>query len=260
MLLVLLAVIGRFFTPHDPNAQSLSHSLEGPSGSYWFGTDRFGRDIFSRLLEGTGLSLFAALQAVVVSVALGIPIGLLAGYAGGWIDAIASRVGDALLSIPGLVLAFGIVGVLGPSLRNAMIAIGVILAPSFFRISRATAANLRHETFILAARSVGCSDRRLLTRHILPNTAGPLLVQLSFAASLAIVGEASLSFLGLGVQQPQASIGSMLAGGYDTINNTVWPMVPPAAMIMVVVLSLFFVGDALEEATARAGATGESRA
>lgn len=250
-LLVLVAAVGPLLAPSDPNAQSLADRLQFPSGEYLLGTDAFGRDILSRLLYASRVSLFAAVLAVGIATAAGIPLGLLAGYVGGPVDAGLSRVADAFIAIPGLLLAFGIVGILGPGLTNAMIALGIILAPSFFRLSRATAVDLRRETFILAARSLGCSHRQLLTRHILPNAAAPLLVQVSFAASVAIVGEASLSFLGLGVTAPDASWGSMIADGYDTLREIIWPIVPPSFMLMVVVLALFFIGDGLQEATSR---------
>jgi peptide/nickel transport system permease protein len=245
-----VALFGRSFEPFDANKQVLSDFLQGPSSRHLLGTDKLGRDILSRLIEGCHVSLLASLEASAVAAVAGIPLGLAAGYLGGWLDAVLNRCADALLSIPGLVLAVGVIGVLGAGLSNAMIAVGIILAPAFFRIARATAADLRRETFVTCARSLGCSDTRLLARHLLPNASGPLLVQLSFSASLAIVAEASLSFLGLGVKAPQASLGSMVNDGYQSIQQTTWPIVAPSILIMMLVLALFFVGDGLESAVA----------
>ena len=251
LFIVLISVFGQLVQRYQPDLQNYNSLVKGPSWHHWLGTDRFGRDLYSRLISGTRVTLLAALEALLTAVVLGIPLGLLAGYIGGMFDAIVSRLPDALLSIPGLLLSIGIVGVIGPGLTHAMLAVGVILAPSFYRIARATAADLRSETFITASRSLGNSNARLLIRHILPNTAGPLLVQVSFATSVAIVAEASLSFLGLGVLAPQSSIGSLIQDSYQTIQQTLWPLIPPSVMIMLLVLSLFFVGDALEAATAR---------
>lgn len=251
IILVIMAVLGPIVVGHDPNYQALGDRLQGPSREHLLGTDAFGRDLLARLVHASRVSLGAAFIAVAISTTLGIPVGLLAGYVGGWLDASLSRFADALIAIPGLLLAFGIVGILGPGLRNSMIAVGVILAPVFFRLARATAINLRSETFVIAARAMGCTHRQLLTRHILPNTAAPLLVQVSFSASAAIVAEASLSFIGLGVVAPQASWGSSIADGYTQISDTIWPMVPASVMLMVVTLALFAVGDGLQEATSR---------
>lgn len=249
--IVALAILAGVLAPHPPDEQNLSILKQGPTTAHWLGTDVYGRDILSRLLYASRVSLLAATQAVSIAIVLGIPIGMLTGYLGGWLDAIVSRIADALLSIPSLVLAFAIVGIRGPGLFNAMLAIGVILAPTFYRVSRATASDLRHETFILSSRSLGCSVPRILIRHLIPNASGPLLVQISFAASAAVVAEAALSFLGLGVQTPKASWGSMVAEGFKQIDDPIWPTIPPTVMIMTVVLSLFFLGDALRDATAR---------
>ena len=245
---VLLAIFAGVLARQDPNIQNLSLLKQGPSGAHWLGTDLFGRDILSRLLYASRVSLLAASQAVGIAVLLGIPVGMLAGYLGGWLDAIVSRIADSILSIPSLVLAFAIVGIRGPGLFNAMLAIGVILAPTFYRVARATASDLRHETFVVSSRSLGCSATRIVFRHVLPNASGPLLVQISFAGSAAVVAEAALSFLGLGVQPPYPSWGSMIQDSLRFLRSAPFLLLLPGLMLALTVMAFNFLGDALRDA------------
>ncbi|SEO49759.1 ABC transporter permease [Trujillonella endophytica] len=248
LLLALIAVAAPVLAPADPDAQELTARFLSPSGEHWLGTDAFGRDFLSRLMYAMRTSLFAALLAVAVAVVLGLPLGLIAGYAGRWVDAVLSRVAEAIMSMPGLILAIAIVAVLGPGLTNAMIALGVILAPTLFRIARAAALSTRNADYIEAARSVGCSPARILGRHVLPNALSPLIVQLTFHLGAAIIAESSLSFLGLGAQTPTASLGTMVRDGYQAIYETTFPIYPPSVVIAVLILAFTLFGDGLRDA------------
>ena len=217
VVVMLLAAFGGQLAPYDPNAQDLSNSFAPADGAHLLGTDLYGRDNLSRLLDAASVTFAAIVQAVGVAALLGIPFGLLAGLLGGWVGAVLSRISDALQSLPPLILAIAVVGILGPGLTNAMLAIGIVLAPSLFRLARGAAESVATETYIEACRALGCSQWRLLWRHVLPNAASPILVQLTFSAGVAIVAEASLSFLGLGVQAPQTSWGSMLRDAFDNV-------------------------------------------
>jgi peptide/nickel transport system permease protein len=248
VMLVLVATLAPVLTPKDPSAQSLANSLEGPSGQYWLGTDRLGRDRLSRLIMGTRVNLVAAFQGVGIAALLGIPAGLAAGYFGRKAGAVLNFVAEVFMSMPPLILALSIVGIRGAGLTNAMIAIGIILAPRMFRVARASAIAVRNETYIEAARCGGSRARRILARHVLPNSSGPLLVQASFAVGLAAVAEASLSFLGLGVQEPDASWGSMIRDAYQTMHATSFPIFPPTILLVLTVLAFATLGDGLRDA------------
>ncbi len=247
-LVALVATFAGLLAPQDPSAQDLSRLSEGPTGEHWLGTDSLGRDLLSRLLHASRVSLLAALLAVGVASLLGIPLGLLSGYRGGWFDAVASRIADVFMSFPALILAIAIVAVLGPGLANAMVAVGVILSPSFFRVARAAAHDVRRETYIEAAVTIGCPGPRLLFRHVLPNAMSPLLVQASFAVGSAIVAEAGLSFLGLGVQVPQASWGSMINDGFSHLSKSSFQIFPPAVLMSTTILAFAVLGDGLRDA------------
>ncbi|WP_280490215.1 ABC transporter permease, partial [Nocardia carnea] len=227
LLVLVVAGFGGALAPHDPNAQNLGNSLAAMSGSHWLGTDAFGRDVLSRLLASSSVTLLAVVQAVGVAALIGIPTGLFAGFVGGWSGGLLSRISDALQSLPPLILAIAIIGIFGPGLTNAMVAVGVVLAPSLYRLARGAAESVATETYIEAARALGCNKRRLIWNHVLPNSASPLLVQLSFSAGIAIVAEASLSFLGLGVQAPQTSWGSMVREAFDDIHSAPGLIVAP---------------------------------
>lgn len=251
LLLCAVAALAPLISPHDPDVQNLRLVSKGPGSEHWLGTDPFGRDTLSRLLFGSRVTLLAALEGVGIGFLLGAPAGLMAGYFGGWFDDLVSRIADALLSMPGLILAFAIVGVLGPGIHHAMIAIGIIFSPRFFRIARASAATIRHENYIVACRVMGCGTTRVLLRHVLPNSSGPLLVQVTFTTGLVIVAEASLSFVGLGVQSPQSSWGTMINEAFQVIQRSTWPLIPPSLAVMFTVLAFTVFGDALRDAMGR---------
>ncbi|WP_084611700.1 ABC transporter permease [Tomitella biformata] len=256
VLMVLVAVFGSLLMTHDPNAQELGARLQGPSGEHWLGTDGYGRDVFSRLVASTQVAVLAIVQAMVLAMAVGIPLGLLAGLVGGFVDGVLSRIADALMSLPPLILALAVVGVLGPGLTNAMIAVGILLAPRLFRIARAEAQAVSGESYIEACRSVGCSNYRLLWRHVLPNASSALMIQVTFGAGIVIIVEASLSFLGLGVESPQASWGSMLQDAFQNVNVSANYMIAPTAAIVLTVLALSTFGDGMRDAFEGRGANG----
>lgn len=246
--LLVVAALAPWIAPADPNALGIGRPLASPGPSNLLGTDGLGRDTLSRVLFATRLTLAATAQGLAVAVVLGVPAGLVAGYLGGFTDGLLSRVVDALLSLPPLIFALAIIGVLGTGLTNAMVAVGVILAPRFFRVTRVAAEGVRHEGYIEACRAVGVPMSRIVWRHVLPNASGPLFVQVSFTVGLVISAEASLSFLGLGVQLPDASWGSMLRTAFDTVYSDAFQLVVPATMIVLTVLSAFLIGDGLRDA------------
>jgi peptide/nickel transport system permease protein len=207
---VLLALAAPWLAPHDPLATSWSAVRHAPSGAYLFGADELGRDVLSRIIWGTRASILAGVVSVSISLALGVPIGMLAGYLGRWVDALISRVTDAMLACPFLILAIAMAAFLGPSLTNAMIAIGISATPVFIRLTRAQVLAAKSEDYVEAARALGNPHLRIALRHIFPNIVAPLIVQATLAIAAAVIAEASLSFLGLGQQPPAPSWGSML--------------------------------------------------
>lgn len=251
VVLTLLAVVAPWIAPHDPAKQVLSDRLQDPGTSHWLGTDELGRDVLSRMLIASRVSLLAALEAALVAVILGVPLGLLAGYLRGWVDAIASRIADAVMAIPALLFAMAIVGILGPSVRNAMIAIGVVYAPHFFRVVRSSAIIVREQMFITAAEATGGGTWWIVRHHILPNSLSPLIVHLSLSMGFAILFEASLSFLGLGVQPPDPSWGSMLGRATQFMESDPLLVMFPGIAILLTVLAFNVLGDAVNEALGR---------
>jgi len=250
-LVVLAAVFAPILAPHDPEVTDLSNVLADPGDSGLLGTDDLGRDVLSRLLFAVRISLLAAVQAVLVSIVLGVPPGLIAGYYGGRIDALVMRITDAVMSFPFLILAIAIVGVLGPSLTNAMFAVGFVFAPRLLRLVRATAAGIREETYIEASKSIGTPARSIIWRHVVPNSLPPLIVQVSLLAGFAMLAEASLSFLGLGVQAPDTSLGSMLQRGIPHLNRAPTLVIFPGVVISLLVLLFNVVGDGLRDSLGR---------
>jgi len=244
----LLALLAPAIAPYDPLATSWTAIRKAPSAAHWFGTDEIGRDVLSRIVWGTRASLLAGVVSVSISLAFGIPIGLLAGYAGGWLDALISRMTDAMLACPFLILAIALAAFLGPSLTNAMIAIGVSATPIFIRLTRAQVLQVKVEDYVEAARAVGNSPLRIMWRHILPNIVPPLTVQATLAAAAAIIAEAALSFLGLGQQPPAPSWGSMLNTAKNYIDNAPWMAIWPGISIFLLVLSFNLLGDGLRDA------------
>lgn len=250
-LWVVVAVTAPWLAPHDPIVQEVSlRRLPPLSPDHLLGTDSLGRDTLSRLMYGARVAGQAAFTSVAVGLVIGVPPALLAGLLRGWWDAVFSRIADALLSFP-LLLALAIVGVLGPDLTSAMLAIGVVFIPRFYRVVRAATLAIREETFIEASRSIGTPTSWVLRRHILPNIASPLAVQVSLACGFAILAEASLSFLGLGVQPPEPSWGTMLAEGRAAWFYTPWPLLVPAVTVVVCVLACNVFGDGIADSVGR---------
>ena len=247
-LFVGAALFAPWLAPFDPIETSWSAIRKAPSAAHWFGTDDIGRDVFSRVVWGTRASLLAAVVSVSISLLLGVPIGLAAGFIGGAVDALISRITDAFLACPFLILAIALAAFLGPSLTNAMIAIGVSATPIFVRLTRAQVINVKVEDYIEAARAVGNPPLRIALRHVMPNIAAPLIVQATLAIAAAVIAEASLSFLGLGQQPPAPSWGSMLNTAKNYVDNAPWMAIWPGVSIFLLVLSFNLVGDGLRDA------------
>ena len=248
LLFVVLAIFAPWIAPADPLAASWGAIRKAPSAAHWFGTDEIGRDVLSRVIWGTRASLLAGVVSVGISLLVGVPVGLLAGYAGGWTDMLISRVTDAMLACPFLILAIALAAFLGPSLTNAMIAIGIAATPIFVRLTRAQVRAVKVEDYITAARAVGNPTMRIALRHILPNVAPPLIIQATLAVAAAVIAEASLSFLGLGQQPPAPSWGSMLNTAKNFVENAPWMAVWPGVSIFLLVLSFNLLGDGLRDA------------
>jgi peptide/nickel transport system permease protein len=246
--LVLAAVFGRQLAPYGVNAIDVANRLQPPSGDHLFGTDELGRDIFSRVLVAARVSLQVGIIAVGISLVVGVTLGLVAGYYGGKVDSVIMRLMDMLFAFPAILLAIAILAVLGPGLTNAMIAIGIVYTPIFARICRASVLSVRDQVFVRAAKSIGARDVRILRLHVLPNVMAPLIVQTSLSLAFAILSEAALSFLGLGVQPPQPSWGRMLFDGRGFIEQAWWMGVFPGLAIFITVLAFNIVGDAARDA------------
>ena len=245
---VALAVFAPWIAPQDPIATSWGAIRQAPSAEHWFGTDDIGRDVLSRVIWGTRASLLAGVVSVSISLLLGVPIGLAAGFLGGLADGFISRVTDAFLACPFLILAIALAAFLGPSLTNAMIAIGVSATPIFVRLTRAQVLNVKVEDYIEAARAVGNSPLRIALRHVLPNVTAPVMVQSTLAIASAVIAEASLSFLGLGLQPPNPSWGSMLNTAKNFMTQAPWMSIFPGSAIFLVVLGFNLLGDGLRDA------------
>lgn len=248
LLFVAIALLAPWIAPHDPLKANFLSVRKPPSAEFWLGTDELGRDLLSRLIWGTRSSLLAGVVSVGIAMLIGIPLGLLAGYFGGWLDAIVSRVTDALLSCPFLVLAIALGAFLGPSLGNAMIAIGLSAMPIFARLTRGQVLAVRHEDYIEGARAIGLPHRWIILRYVLPNVQSPLVVQATLTIASAILAEASLSFLGLGQQPPAPSWGSMLNTAKNFMEQAPWMSIVPGVAIYITVLSFNLVGDGLRDA------------
>src|SRR5690349_22001751 len=248
LFFVVLAIFAPWIAPHDPLGTNWGAIRKAPTAAHWFGTDEIGRDVLSRVIFGTRASLLAGVVSVAISLLIGMPVGLVAGYAGGWVDMLISRITDAMLACPFLILAIALAAFLGPSLTNAMIAIGIAATPIFVRLTRAQVRAVKVEDYITAARAVGNPTLRIALRHILPNVAPPLIVQATLATAAAVIAEASLSFLGLGQQPPAPSWGSMLNTAKNYVENAPWMAVWPGLAIFVLVLSFNLLGDGLRDA------------
>ncbi|MCL1478435.1 MAG: ABC transporter permease [Marinobacter sp.] len=252
-LLVLLVIIGMavfapWIAPYSPTEQDYSKMLLEPSAEHWLGTDDLGRDVLSRLIHGASKSVFAAFLAVGIALLIGVPIGLLAGFMGGWIDAGISRLIDTLLSFPAIVLAVAVTGAMGIGLTNAMISVGIVFSPHLARLIRARTLVVREELYVDASRCFGASTTRLLIRHVTPNAIQPVIVQCTLLLAVALLAEASLSFLGLGVQPPDPSWGQMLARAYMYMEISPEQMYAPGLMIMITALTFNTLGESLRVA------------
>jgi len=245
---IVVALGASWIAPLDPIATSWGAIRKAPSAAHWFGTDEIGRDVLSRVIWGTRASLLAGVVSVSISLMLGVPIGLAAGFLGGTVDTVISRITDAFLACPFLILAIALAAFLGPSLSNAMIAIGVSATPIFVRLTRAQVINVKVEDYIEAARAVGNPPWRIALRHVLPNITAPLIVQATLAIAAAVIAEASLSFLGLGQQPPAPSWGSMLNTAKNYVDNAPWMAIWPGLSIFLLVLAFNLVGDGLRDA------------
>jgi len=245
---VLIAVFAPWIAPHDPLGTSWSAVRAAPSATYLFGADELGRDVLSRIIWGTRASILAGVVSVSISLALGVPIGMAAGYLGRWIDALISRITDAMLACPFLILAIALAAFLGPSLTNAMIAIGISATPIFIRLTRAQVLAAKSEDYVEAARALGNPHLRIALRHIFPNIVAPLIVQATLAIAAAVIAEASLSFLGLGQQPPAPSWGSMLNTARNYVDQAPWMAIWPGVSIFLLVLSFNLLGDGLRDA------------
>jgi peptide/nickel transport system permease protein len=247
LLIVLAALTAPLISPYDPIKSNQRVSLTPPSIEHLMGTDRFGRDIFSRVLWAGQASLPIGIVSVFIGVVFGVSIGLLAGYYGGWFDAVSMRVVDLLLAFPGILLALAIIAILGGSLTNLMIAVGISSIPDYVRITRGSVLSVKQREFVLAARVVGCRGPSIMLRHILPNTIAPLIVLATLGMAAAIITGSALSFLGLGIKPPTPEWGNMLAEGREFLEHAPWVAFFPGAAIMLTVLSINLLGDGLRD-------------
>jgi len=248
LFFIMLAIFGSMIAPEGMNEQNLSNRLLAPSSEHWFGTDDFGRDIFSRVIHGASISLKVGFFSVILSVIVGSFLGIIAGYYGRWIDTIISRIFDILLAFPSILLAIAIVAVLGPSLQNALLAIAIINVPNFGRLIRSKVLSVKEEEYIVAAKAIGMRDSRILFSHILPNSMTPIIVQGTLAIATAIIEAAALGFLGLGAQAPAPEWGKMLADARVYLLKAPWTMIFPGLAIMLTVLGFNLMGDGLRDA------------
>ncbi|MFP1728227.1 ABC transporter permease [Lonsdalea quercina] len=245
---VLLALLAPLLPLADPLATSWSAIRKAPSAAHWLGTDDIGRDVLSRMVWGAQASLMAGVISVAIAVLTGVPFGLIAGYFGGWVDQVISRVTEAFLAMPFLIMAIALAAFLGPSLTNAMIAIGLSAMPIFIRLTRSQVLAVKTEDYIEGARSIGLGHGDILLRYILPNILPPIIVQATLTVATAIIAEASLSFLGLGQQAPAPSWGSMLNVAKNFLTQAPWMALWPGAAIFLVVIGFNLLGDGLRDA------------
>lgn len=250
-LIALVAIAAPILAPHDPNKQELVNRFSGLTRDHLLGTDDFGRDVLSRLIYAGRPSLFAPPLAVGIAIFLGVPTGLVAGFFGGIVDTVLSRVADALLSIPAIISAIAIVAILGPNLTNAMLAIGIAYGPRLYRVTRGAVLGIKQEPYIESSHSIDARPIRIMAVHVLPNILGPVLVQITLLLGFALLAESSLSFLGLGVQVPQASWGAMLRSAYHNSYESPWSVLPPGVMITITIFSINALGDGIRDVLAK---------
>ena len=246
-LLVLLAIAAPWLSPRDPIRTAPRDALRAPGPAFLLGSDQYGRDVLSRVLHGARISLVVGLVSVSIAVGLGTPIGLASGYYGGRLDLVLMRLVDVMLAFPGILLALAIVSVLRPSLANLMIAVGIAAVPTYARLVRASVLAAKEHLYVEAARAVGCPDRGILVRYLLPNVVAPLIVTATLGLGTAILSAATLSFLGLGSQPPEPEWGRMLSEGRDYLREAWWIATFPGLGIMAIVLGMNLLGDGLRD-------------
>ena len=245
--IVVVALTAQWIAPFGFNDIDVPNALASPSGTHWFGTDELGRDVFSRVLVAIQASMRVAVVSVAFAVVVGVTIGVVAGYRGGWVDTVFMRVVDVMFAFPVLLLALAVVAILGPGATTTMLAIGIVYTPIFARVARASSLSVRVEPFVQASQTMGTGPMYILRRHILPNISGPLIVQTSLSLAFAILSEAALSFLGLGIQPPQPSLGRMIFDSQGFVTLAWWMAVFPGAAIFVAVLAFNLLGDGLRD-------------
>ncbi|MDD5367574.1 MAG: ABC transporter permease [Anaerolineaceae bacterium] len=247
LLLIVVAILAPYISPYDPNDQ-IAKRLQAPNPQYILGTDEFGRDILSRLIFGARVSLLVGVVAVMIALIIGGPLGLLSGYWMGTFDSVVQRLVDIMLAIPNIILLIAIAGVVGPGLTTAMISIGIVYSPAYTRVIRGPTLSVVHEQYVEAARACGVKPLRIMFKHVLPNVLAPIIVQATLSFSTAILAEATISFLGLGIQPPDPSWGVMLANGRKFLELAPWLTILPGAAIMITVLGFNLLGDSLRDA------------
>jgi peptide/nickel transport system permease protein len=248
LVLILSAIFAPLISRYDPYQNDLKNALQGPSLQHWMGTDEVGRDELSRVIYGSRVSLEVGLFAVCVASVIGITLGAISGYFGGWSDLVIMRIIDAMMAIPSLVLALVVAAMLGGGLKNIMIAVGVSMVPSYCRLMRSQVLTVKQTDYILASHSIGGSDWRIILRHVLPNSFSPLMVLMTMNLGTAILAEAGLSFIGIGIAPPGAAWGSMVSFGYKFLSQNPILSFAPGVCIILVVLSFNMVGDGLRDA------------
>ena len=248
LIFVVLAILAPLISPYDPNAQDLASSIKGPSGSHWLGTDQLGRDMATRLMYGTRISLLIGVVAVAIGLVIGVPLGMIAGYYGGWADLAISRLADMMFAFTSILLALTLVAVLGVSLQNVIIAVGISVVPVIIRLVRSSVLSLREEPYVEAARALGASNLRIITRHVFRNSLTPVLVHGTLSIGVSILLAAGLGFLGLGVQSPTAEWGTMLGDGRQFIFSAPHLTTFPGIAIFLAILAFNLLGDGLRDA------------
>jgi len=246
-VVLVVAVSAQWLAPYGINDVDVPSALQNPSGAHWFGTDELGRDVLSRVLVAIQASMRVAMVSVAFAVVVGVAIGIIAGYRGGWVDTVFMRVIDVMFAFPVLLLALAIVAILGPGVTTTMLAIGVVYTPIFARVARASTLSVRTEPYVAVSHTMGTGHAYILIRHILPNITGPLIVQTSLSLAFAILSEAALSLLGLGIQPPQPSLGRMIFDSQGFVTLAWWMAVFPGAAIFVIVLAFNLFGDGLRD-------------
>lgn len=248
VLLILIAVVGPYLTPYEPNTQNYDRLLVGPSAEHWFGTDHHGRDIFSRIVHGMSITLRVGFSSVLMGMSIGVTLGVISGYYGKWIDTVIMRFMDVLLAFPGILLALAIVSVLGGSINNVIISVGIFSVPVFARISRGSTLEVRDLEYIEAVKALGASDFRIIGGHVLPNIMSPIIVQATLNIATSVLTASGLSFLGMGAQPPTPEWGAMLSDGRNYMWDAPHVATIPGLAIVVVVLAFNIFGDGLRDA------------